>query len=470
MLDTATVDPKNRAGGFNPGDGAISARPGHANACASLGIRPWGLKIAPRKTLYEQYHPYGTSAYRAQDGTLGVSAKRYRYNGKERDDETKLYYYGARYYAPWLGRWTAADPLAFADGVGAYTYVRGSPVVLSDPNGMESRFLGVSQDEKFKADIQRRTGGNARWLPSGEHGAGWYVNVGKGGYEAGAGRTWLDRTREAKAQSAERAERRAYLEGSHPLTGMATVDAWAAEEAAIERGMAFEASWMETLAQDAGFTLNPLERGPLFEDDTPYESRLPDVVPPAHKIVANFITTSIGAIPALVVAASGPDAPSLGESIEGLRVFKYADEEQELGVAWEGVIGLAALVVTAGEAALVEGTVVAGTTAARTGTVGAMASDAVPIIPRRAVDTLGHVRRTGQAPQGQVGGRLFRNDGRGGGRILPQQTREGAPISYHEFDIHPHTPGVNRGAERIVVGSDGRAWYTSDHYMSFLQM
>jgi RHS repeat-associated protein len=84
---------------------------------------------------YEQYHPYGTSAYRAQDGSLGVSAKRYRYNGKERDDETKLYYYGARYYAPWLGRWTAADPLAFADGVGAYTYVRGSPIRLGDPNG-----------------------------------------------------------------------------------------------------------------------------------------------------------------------------------------------------------------------------------------------------------------------------------------------------------------------------------------------
>src|SRR5690606_36820658 len=101
---------------------------------------------------YEQYHPYGTSAYRAWDG-IGAS-KRYRFNGKEKDDETKLYYYGARYYAPWLGRWTAADPLAFADGVGAYTYVRGSPVVLSDPNGKQgkpgmtvSRGSGLSAQE-----------------------------------------------------------------------------------------------------------------------------------------------------------------------------------------------------------------------------------------------------------------------------------------------------------------------------------
>ena len=36
--------------------------------------------------------------------------KRYRYTGKERDEENGLYYHGARYYAPWLGRWTSCDP------------------------------------------------------------------------------------------------------------------------------------------------------------------------------------------------------------------------------------------------------------------------------------------------------------------------------------------------------------------------
>ena len=38
-----------------------------------------------------------------------VSGKRYRYTGKERDEETGLYYHGARQYAAWLGRWTRAD-------------------------------------------------------------------------------------------------------------------------------------------------------------------------------------------------------------------------------------------------------------------------------------------------------------------------------------------------------------------------
>jgi RHS repeat-associated protein len=85
---------------------------------------------------YEEYHPYGTSSYRAFQSSE-VSDKRYRYTGKERDEETGLYYHGARYYAAWLGRWTAADPMGTVDGTNLYAYVRGSPIGLSDPSGSE---------------------------------------------------------------------------------------------------------------------------------------------------------------------------------------------------------------------------------------------------------------------------------------------------------------------------------------------
>jgi len=85
---------------------------------------------------YEEYHPYGTSAYRAVVSGVEVSAKRYRYTGKERDEETGLYYHGARYLAPWLGRWVSADPAGLLDGAGVYSYVKGNPVRLSDPRGM----------------------------------------------------------------------------------------------------------------------------------------------------------------------------------------------------------------------------------------------------------------------------------------------------------------------------------------------
>jgi RHS repeat-associated protein len=60
---------------------------------------------------YEEYHPYGTTAYHARNGTIEVSRKRYRYTGMERDEETGLNYHTARYYAPWLGRWCSADPI-----------------------------------------------------------------------------------------------------------------------------------------------------------------------------------------------------------------------------------------------------------------------------------------------------------------------------------------------------------------------
>ncbi len=53
---------------------------------------------------YEEYFPYGGTALMAGRNQREVKVKEYRYSGKERDDSTGLYYYGARYYAPWLGR------------------------------------------------------------------------------------------------------------------------------------------------------------------------------------------------------------------------------------------------------------------------------------------------------------------------------------------------------------------------------
>jgi RHS repeat-associated protein len=53
----------------------------------------------------EEYTPYGETSL----GSFG--RKRYRFTGKERDEESRLYYHGARYYAPWQGRWISCDPI-----------------------------------------------------------------------------------------------------------------------------------------------------------------------------------------------------------------------------------------------------------------------------------------------------------------------------------------------------------------------
>jgi RHS repeat-associated protein len=87
---------------------------------------------------YEEYHPFGDTSFHTATGAAEVSAKRYRYTGKERDEETGLYYYGARYLAAWLGRWTAADPAGMVDGPNVYSYVKNSPIVMRDPDGLWS--------------------------------------------------------------------------------------------------------------------------------------------------------------------------------------------------------------------------------------------------------------------------------------------------------------------------------------------
>jgi RHS repeat-associated protein len=68
-----------------------------------------------------------------------VSLKRYRYTGKERDEETGFYYHRARQYAPWLGRWTSCDPGGVTDGVDLYLYGASNPVRFVDNDGRDSR-------------------------------------------------------------------------------------------------------------------------------------------------------------------------------------------------------------------------------------------------------------------------------------------------------------------------------------------
>jgi RHS repeat-associated protein len=87
---------------------------------------------------YEEFTPYGSTSYFAVGSTI-QAPKRYRYTGKERDDEeTGFYYYGARYYAHWLGRWTSSDPGGFVDGLNPFVYAKSNPIRFSDQTGFQS--------------------------------------------------------------------------------------------------------------------------------------------------------------------------------------------------------------------------------------------------------------------------------------------------------------------------------------------
>jgi RHS repeat-associated protein len=85
---------------------------------------------------YEEYYPYGGTSFTVAAKALEVGMKEYRYSGQEQDRFTGLYYYGMRYYPPWLCRWINTDPAGTVDGLNLYAFVRGNPVTHRDIGGM----------------------------------------------------------------------------------------------------------------------------------------------------------------------------------------------------------------------------------------------------------------------------------------------------------------------------------------------
>lgn len=106
-----------------------------------LGSAALELDATAQVISYEEYRPYGTTAYQAKNNAIKSTAKRYRYTGMERDEETGLEYHSARYYMPWLGRWMSCDPIGIGDGVNVYGYTKDNPVKLTDRMGSEARLI-----------------------------------------------------------------------------------------------------------------------------------------------------------------------------------------------------------------------------------------------------------------------------------------------------------------------------------------
>lgn len=64
----------------------------------------------------------------------------YKFNGKELDEETGLYYYGARYYDPMVSMFLSVDPLAEKyPNVNPCAYCFQNPINMIDPTGMEGQ-------------------------------------------------------------------------------------------------------------------------------------------------------------------------------------------------------------------------------------------------------------------------------------------------------------------------------------------
>lgn len=109
---------------------------------------------------YFEYSAFGKTVYSACANS-DLVPRPYRFSGKEQDDETDLYYFGARYYDAELGRWTAPDPIGLGDGLNVYYYVRNNPVMLVDPDGMmpkKGQRIWTAHDQIVQDETGRLTG------------------------------------------------------------------------------------------------------------------------------------------------------------------------------------------------------------------------------------------------------------------------------------------------------------------------
>ncbi|MGB2220722.1 SpvB/TcaC N-terminal domain-containing protein [Neptunomonas sp.] len=123
-------------------DAGVLFRYQYSNHLGSVGLE---LNSAAEVISYEEYHPYGSTAYSAKNANIKAVAKRYKYTGMERDEETGLSYHTARYYLPWLGRWGSSDPIGVEGGGNVYQYCVSSPCGRIDSSGTQPTETLVAQ-------------------------------------------------------------------------------------------------------------------------------------------------------------------------------------------------------------------------------------------------------------------------------------------------------------------------------------
>ncbi len=124
--------------------------------------------------------PFGETM--AEQKASGYYNNAYKFNGKEQDAETGLYYYSARYYDPRSSVWLNVDPMSekYAN-LSPYNYCANNPVLFVDPNGED---IVIHYKENSSNKVYRFTG-NSKGAPDnpfvGHVISAWNYNVQNGG-------------------------------------------------------------------------------------------------------------------------------------------------------------------------------------------------------------------------------------------------------------------------------------------------
>ena len=94
-------------------------------------------------TQFVCYKPYGEALVDEHNTSY---EQPWKFNGKELDSETGLYYYGARYYEASLTAWYGPDKLAEDyPSIGSYVYCAANPISITDPDGNDIKIVGDNE-------------------------------------------------------------------------------------------------------------------------------------------------------------------------------------------------------------------------------------------------------------------------------------------------------------------------------------
>ena len=117
-----------------------------------LGSSSYITNLDGEVSQHIEYVPFGEVFIEERNNTWNTP---YLFNAKELDEETGMYYYGARYYDPRLSLWMSCDPLQEkSPNISTYCYTANNPVRYVDPTGMI--WENPREAEKLKRSINNR--------------------------------------------------------------------------------------------------------------------------------------------------------------------------------------------------------------------------------------------------------------------------------------------------------------------------
>ena len=124
-----------------------------------LGSSSYITNLDGEVSQHIEYVPFGEVFIEERNNTWNTP---YLFNAKELDEETGMYYYGARYYEPRLSLWMSTDPMQEKyPNINSYCYTSNNPIKFIDPDGEKLVLAGSRQDRmKVLKFLQRLTNDN----------------------------------------------------------------------------------------------------------------------------------------------------------------------------------------------------------------------------------------------------------------------------------------------------------------------